>query len=120
MLNPQLDRRGELLHLLTTEGLPRRHVERLLDAAAAFAADGAPAVADADLPLFLSLPAGDAGLRQDFEAAAVRLGLRSVALETNGPGADAGVDRGPRVGARDICAPRAPSRTAAPRGGKEV
>ncbi|WP_241133357.1 aspartate carbamoyltransferase [Achromobacter insuavis] len=104
MLNPQLDRRGELLHLLTTEGLPRRHVERLLDAAAAFAADGAPAVADADLPLFLSLPAGDAGLRQDFEAAAVRLGLRSVALETNGPGADAGVDRGHGVGAGDICA----------------
>ncbi len=104
MLNPQLDRRGELLHLLTTEGLPRRHVERLLDAAAAFAADDAPAVADADLPLFLSLPAGDAGLRQDFEAAAVRLGLRSVALETNGPGADAGVDRGHGVGAGDICA----------------
>ena len=104
MLNPQLDRRGELLHLLTTEGLPRRHVERLLDAAAAFAADDAPAVADADLPLFLSLPAGDAGLRQDFEAAAVRLGLRSVALEANGPGADAGVDRGHGVGAGDICA----------------
>ncbi|WZB74462.1 aspartate carbamoyltransferase [Achromobacter insuavis] len=107
MLNPQLDRRGELLHLLTTEGLPRRHVERLLDAAAAFAADDAPAVADADLPLFLSLPAGDAGLRQDFEAAAVRLGLRSVALEANGPGADAGVDRGHGVGAGDICAARA-------------
>ncbi|MFY2991609.1 aspartate carbamoyltransferase, partial [Achromobacter xylosoxidans] len=33
MLNPQLDRRGELIHLLTTEGLPRRHVERLLDMA---------------------------------------------------------------------------------------
>lgn len=105
MLNPQLDRRGELLHLLTTEGLPRRHVERLLDTAAAFAAaDGAPAVADADLPLFLSLPAGDAGLRQDFEAAAARLGLRPVALQANGPGADAGVDRGHGVGAGDLAA----------------
>lgn len=104
MLNPQLDRRGELLHLLTTEGLPRRHVERLLDTAAAFAADGAPAVADADLPLFLSLPAGDAGLRHGFEAAAARLGLRPVALQANGPGADAGVDRGHGVGAGDLAA----------------
>ncbi len=41
MLNPQLDRRGELIHLLTTEGLPRRHVERLLDAARGFAARSA-------------------------------------------------------------------------------
>lgn len=104
MLNPQLDRRGELLHLLTTEGLPRRHVERLLDTAAAFAADGAPAVAGADLPMFLSLPAGDAGLRHGFEAAAARLGLRPVALQANGPGADAGVDRGHGVGAGDLAA----------------
>lgn len=104
MLNPQLDRRGELLHLLTTEGLPRRHVERLLETAAAFAADGTPAVAHADLPLFLSLPAGDAALRQDFEAAAARLGLRPMSLQANGPGADAGVDRGHGVGAGDPAA----------------
>ncbi|QQB35823.1 aspartate carbamoyltransferase [Achromobacter deleyi] len=107
MLNPQLDRRGELLHLLTTEGLPRRHVERLLDTATKFAADGTPALADADLPMFLSLPAGDAGLRQDFEAAAARLGLRPVALQANGPGADAGVDRGHGVGAGDLAAAHA-------------
>ncbi len=96
MLNPQLDRRGELLHLLTTEGLPRRHVERLLDIAAGFATadaacaaatvnDGAttaaPPAAPLDLPLFLSLPAGDTSLRQDVEAAAARLGLRGVALD---------------------------------------
>ena len=37
MLNPQLDRRGELIHLLSTEGLPRRHAERLLETAAAAA-----------------------------------------------------------------------------------
>lgn len=95
MLNPQLDRRGELLHLLTTEGLPRRHVERLLDIAAGFAAadsaaagaaangggTGAPPAEPLDLPLFLCLPAGDADLRQANEAAATRLGLRLVALD---------------------------------------
>ncbi|MBB1628982.1 aspartate carbamoyltransferase [Achromobacter sp. UMC71] len=95
MLNPQLDRRGELLHLLTTEGLPRRHVERLLDIAAGFAAadsaaagatahdgaTGAPLATPLDLPLFLCLPAGEADLRQANEAAAVRLGLRPVALD---------------------------------------
>lgn len=96
MLNPQLDRRGELIHLLTTEGLPRRHVERLLDTAAALPAAAVPA----DLPLFLSLPAADVGLRQDFEAAAARLGLRPVALEgAAGADRDAGVDRGRGVGA---------------------
>ncbi|WP_336731814.1 aspartate carbamoyltransferase [Achromobacter ruhlandii] len=102
MLNPQLDRRGELIHLLTTEGLPRRHVERLLDAAAGFAAGQAPAVAATGLPVFLGLPAGDTDLRQGFEAAAARLGLRPVALaDGTGPGADAGVDRGHGVGAGD-------------------
>lgn len=109
MLNPQLDRRGELLHLLTTEGLPRRHVERLLDTAAAFAADDTPVIADADLPLFLSLPAGDAGLRQDVEAAAARLGLWPVVLQAHGPGADAGGDRGHGVGAGDLPAASARS-----------
>ncbi|MCZ8399687.1 hypothetical protein O9557_27695, partial [Achromobacter ruhlandii] len=102
MLNPQLDRRGELIHLLTTEGLPRRHVERLLDAAAGFAAGQAPAVAATGLPVFLGLPAGDTDLRQGFEAAAARLGLRPVALaDGTGPGGDAGVDRGHGVGAGD-------------------
>ncbi len=106
MLNPQLDRHGELIHLLTTEGLPRRHVERLLDAAAAGAAAASTAPA-ADLPLFLSLPAADTGLRRDFEAAAVRLGLRPVALEASaGQGADAGVDRGHGVGAGEAASAR--------------
>lgn len=100
MLNPQLDRHGELIHLLTTEGLPRRHVERLLDMAAGFTAGQASAAAD--LPVFLGLPAGDADLRQGFEAAASQLGLRPVALADGmGQGADAGVDRGHGVGAGD-------------------
>lgn len=89
MLNPQLDRRGELIHLLTTEGLPRRHVERLLDLAARFADGSQPAAPAADLPLFLSLPAGDIDLRQGFEAAAGQLGLRPVPL-AGGHGVGAG------------------------------
>lgn len=98
MLNPQLDRRGELTHLLTTEGLPRRHVERLLAMAKEAAAGQASAAVD--LPLFLSLPAADAALRQAFEAAAAHLGLRPVAL-AGAPGADAGVDRGHGGGAAE-------------------
>jgi aspartate carbamoyltransferase catalytic subunit len=34
--NPQLNRDGELHHLLTLEGLPRAHVERILDTAETF------------------------------------------------------------------------------------
>ena len=34
--NPQLNRDGELHHLLTLEGLPRAHVERILDTAESF------------------------------------------------------------------------------------
>ena len=34
--NPQLNRQGELHHLLTLEGLPRAHVERILDTAESF------------------------------------------------------------------------------------
>ncbi|WP_439811263.1 aspartate carbamoyltransferase catalytic subunit [Bordetella bronchiseptica] len=36
MLNPQLNRHGELIHLLSTEGLPRRIIEQILDLAATF------------------------------------------------------------------------------------
>lgn len=104
MLNPQLDRRGELIHLLTTEGLPRRHVERLLDAAAGFAQeDGAVANASAatsattsgtfaassaaplDLPLYLGVPADDADLRRAYASAGQRLGLRPIPLDDGLP-----------------------------------
>ncbi|WP_319241663.1 aspartate carbamoyltransferase catalytic subunit [uncultured Propionivibrio sp.] len=36
MHNPQLNAHGELTHLLTTEGLPRETIERILDTAASF------------------------------------------------------------------------------------
>lgn len=84
MLNPQLDRRGELIHLLTTEGLPRRHVERLLDAARVPAENAAPAAAP--LPVFLSLP-DDPACRDAYAEAAARLSLLPVVLDA--PGADA-------------------------------
>lgn len=81
MLNPQLDRRGELIHLLTTEGLPRRHVERLLDAARAHATGAAPAASPSAAPLFLCLPDDSAQDRDAFAAAAGRLSLSPVALD---------------------------------------
>ncbi len=79
MLNPQLDRRGELIHLLTTEGLPRRHVERLLDVARASAAGNAPAVAPQ--PVFLALPASAAD-HGAYAQTATQLGLLPVPLDT--------------------------------------
>ncbi|WP_454668234.1 aspartate carbamoyltransferase [Achromobacter kerstersii] len=78
MLNPQLDRRGELIHLLTTEGLPRRHVERLLDTARAWAA-GEPPLAK-PRPVFLSLPDDDPD-RDAYAQAATRLSLLPVVLD---------------------------------------
>ncbi|CAB3703969.1 aspartate carbamoyltransferase [Achromobacter pestifer] len=87
MLNPQLDRRGELIHLLTTEGLPRRHVERLLDAARAWAAGDLPAAQAR--PVFLFLPDDPAG-RDAYADAAARLSLLPVVLEAQAPDAQAG------------------------------
>lgn len=85
MLNPQLDRRGELIHLLTTEGLPRRHVERLLDAARGLAARGqaadeTSAGPSSAAPVFLCLPDEAEQDLDAFAAAAQRLSLSPVAL----------------------------------------
>lgn len=111
MLNPQLDRRGELIHLLTTEGLPRRHVERLLDVAATFAEGASPSGAPLDLPLFLCLPAGNAGLQQDYEAAATRLGLRGVTVDdgraAGSPGTGSGAGPTMDLGGASVLAPAA-------------
>ncbi|CAB3702343.1 Aspartate carbamoyltransferase [Achromobacter spanius] len=88
MLNPQLDRRGELIHLLTTEGLPKRHVERLLDAARAYAAAGdagspaalMPPAHAAPCPVFLSL-GDDLADGDAYAALATRLSLLPVVLD---------------------------------------
>lgn len=82
MLNPQLDRRGELTHLLTTEGLPRRHVERLLEMARAqTAAAEAQRLAAPEMPVFLCLPDADAADRDAYAAAAASLSMLPVPLE---------------------------------------
>ncbi|MCW0206237.1 MAG: aspartate carbamoyltransferase [Achromobacter sp.] len=94
MLNPQLDRRGELIHLLTTEGLPRRHVERLLDAARGLATGDAPAGPASGLPVFLCLPEDAARDRDACAAAAARLSLRPVALDARAGDALAGTVAG--------------------------
>lgn len=84
MLNPQLGRRGELLHLLTTEGLPRRHVERLLELARAGDTPGdAQSDPAPDLPVFLCLPEGDAADGAAFAAAATSLAMLPVPLEAS-------------------------------------
>lgn len=94
MLNPQLDRRGELIHLLTTEGLPRRHVKRLLDAARGLEGGAAPAGTASGLPVFLCLPDDAARDRSDFAAAVTRLGLQPVALDARAGDALAGTVAG--------------------------
>lgn len=82
MLNPQLDRRGELAHLLTTEGLPRRHVERLLEMARGYAAtDDAPPSAAPEMPVFLCLPDTDAADREAYAVAAASLSMLPVPLD---------------------------------------
>lgn len=87
MLNPQLDRRGELIHLLTTEGLPRRHVERLLEAARAWAAGETPAATPQ--PVFLFLP-DDPACRDAYADAATRLSLLPVVLDAQDAGSEPG------------------------------
>ncbi|WP_312438861.1 aspartate carbamoyltransferase [Achromobacter sp.] len=82
MLNPQLDRRGELTHLLTTEGLPRRHVERLLEMARVQTApDDSPPPAAPELPVFLCLPDSDIADRDAYAAAATSLSMLPVPME---------------------------------------
>src|ERR1700693_1338123 len=40
MLNPQLNKNGELQHLLTIEGLPKAHITHILDTASSFVSIG--------------------------------------------------------------------------------
>ena len=75
MFNPQLDRQGALVHLLTTEGLPRRLLEPLLDTAARHAAGAAVSPrADAAGAVALLFDVPDPFWRQACESAAQRTG----------------------------------------------
>ena len=89
MLNPQLDRRGELIHLLSTEGLPRRHAERLLETAAA-AEPSWPTQGYGPLPpVFLLLPDTRRATRAAYWRAAEQLLLPVTALDPAEPLAEA-------------------------------
>jgi len=81
MFNPQLDRRGELLHLLDTEGMPRRLLERLLEAADAPPAPlSGPAVG---VRVHLCLPPAADALRAAYAGAARDLGLAAKPLDAS-------------------------------------
>jgi aspartate carbamoyltransferase catalytic subunit len=77
MFNPQLNRRGELQHLLSTEGLPRSIVMHILDRACSFlpaAASGcAPLPVLADRRVCLAFGAASARSRIGFALAARQL-----------------------------------------------
>lgn len=84
MLNPQLNRHGELIHLLSTEGLPRRIIEQILDLAATFVP--APGQEFPKLPLlhgksvFNLFFENSTRTRTTFEIAAKRLSADVVNL----------------------------------------
>ncbi|MFJ1299735.1 aspartate carbamoyltransferase [Pseudomonadota bacterium AL_CKDN230030165-1A_HGKHYDSX7] len=79
MFNPQLDRQGALAHLLTTEGLPRRLLEPLLDTAARHAAGACVPSRDAADAVALLFDVPDPFWRQACESAAERTGRACVA-----------------------------------------
>lgn len=98
MFNPQLDRHGELRHLLSTEGLPRRHLERLLAMADAVAQPSWPAEGYAGRPpVFLHLPENRRELRAAYGRAAQQLLLPVTALDAATPLAETIARRPPGI-----------------------
>lgn len=101
MFNPQLSPRGELLHFLSTEGLPKRLLESLLDAHG-----GGAALAGREVCLI----GPDGGALQALEQAALALGAatRRLAAPPAASQADIHVLRHPASGAAHALAARLP------------
>ncbi len=87
MRNPQLNEQGELKHLLTIEGLPRRIVENILDTAASFVSVGEREVKKVPLlrgkSIFNLFFENSTRTRTTFEIAAKRLSADVINLNIN-------------------------------------
>ena len=87
MQNPQLNSDGQLIHLLTTDGLPRAIVERILDTAASFVSVGERDVKKVPLlrgkSVFNLFFENSTRTRTTFEIAAKRLSADVINLNVN-------------------------------------
>jgi len=87
MRNPQLNEHGELKHLLTIDGLPRRIVENILDTAASFVSVGEREVKKVPLlrgkSIFNLFFENSTRTRTTFEIAAKRLSADVINLNIN-------------------------------------
>lgn len=87
MQNPQLNDNGELKHLLTIDGLPRRIVENILDTAASFVSVGEREVKKVPLlrgkSIFNLFFENSTRTRTTFEIAAKRLSADVINLNIN-------------------------------------
>ncbi len=87
MRNPQLNEHGELKHLLTIDGLPRRIVENILDTAASFVSVGEREVKKVPLlrgkSIFNLFFENSTRTRTTFEIAAKRLSADVLNLNIN-------------------------------------
>ena len=85
MNNPQLNERGELRHLLSIEGLPKRLIENILDTAASFVSIGEREVKKVPLlrgkSVFNLFFENSTRTRTTFEIAATRLSADVINLD---------------------------------------